>query len=132
MRRLVVGLALALVPLASDEPRGGDGRTEVTGLEGAWQVKSVRAEGLDLPAEEFKGFVLTFRGTQVTYTNGDQRETGTYRLNASRSPMELDIVPTNRQPPVVRMIFRIDGDVLKIATTREETTRPRSFDDPGI
>ena len=137
MRRSVCLLAVVLlvVPLlGSDAPKEYDGATETDELQGTWTVVSgtVVGSGRGRPLD---GLALTFSGGQYQF-QGDWDERGAYTVDRSRQPHHLDIAPTGGKKAswaraASKLIYQLDGDVLRIAFAGNDGARPASFDEVG-
>jgi RNA polymerase sigma factor (sigma-70 family) len=102
-------------------------------LQGKWTVVSARQNGKDVNADEeaaIKDKPFVFKGDKVT-AKGECD----YSINPSKSPKEMDIVPTEgpegEKGMKFRAIYELKGDSLKIAFTGPGMDRPRAFDEMG-
>jgi uncharacterized protein (TIGR03067 family) len=134
MRRTVCLLAALLVlpSLGSDAPKEYDGATaKADDLDGEWQLTAVTFDGIQVT---FHKTVVAFHGGRYTETGGKRQEIGTYKVAAVRSPAELDMTPSNGQDQgrTFRHIYRIDGDVLKLARTMNGGARPENFQEEAV
>jgi uncharacterized protein (TIGR03067 family) len=120
-------------------------------LEGTWVIVSATWEGepLSLACKEKKAKALTwnFSGERFKSFIGWKAatEAGTYRVNPTRSPKHLDLMPTEGEVLTTRKcLYALEGDDLKIAFTlwffpgtpeqelvaakKMRATRPKSLD----
>jgi uncharacterized protein (TIGR03067 family) len=129
MRRVL--LLVPVLVLAGASVRGGDATKDQERLQGTWAVKSMRVGGkeVDPPVKETK---LTIEGNNWTQTGGKRTERGTYKLDPSKMPKHIDITKKgDKGSPVLRGIYSLKGDTLKICVPNKgpEGPRPASFDD---
>ncbi len=93
-------------------------------------------DGKDAPADAVKDLVLTFDGDKMTFSQrADTKKPATYKLDASQKPAHLDLMPSDgpEKDMVMKMIYQIDGDTLKLAgPAKPDGDRPKGFDDKGI
>jgi uncharacterized protein (TIGR03067 family) len=134
MRRTTCLLvALLLLPsLGSDSPQDYDGATaKADDLVGEWQVTAITDNGLHVI---FIKTVVAFHGGRYTKTDGKREESGTYKVAAVRSSAELDMTPSNGrdQGRTFLHIYRIEGDVLKLARRTKGQGRPDSFEEKAV
>jgi uncharacterized protein (TIGR03067 family) len=126
MRRnilLLAGVLLVAPSFGSDSPKECDGQVEIDGIEGTWKLVSVEDNGKASPGFEFA--VIFCKGAWTS--TSDQK--GSYKVDAKQRPALLDwriTDPPGDQKPA-KSIYRLDGDILKIAYYLEDD-RPRHFD----
>ena len=81
-------------------------------IEGRWKVVSVDLAGMPVPGLE--GAELVLAGGQKVFTLPDGRiEKGTYQLNATKGPAEIDATTEGIDGPESG-IYAVDGDSLKL------------------
>jgi uncharacterized protein (TIGR03067 family) len=126
---LLAGVLLVVPALGSDAPKGYDGAAEIDGIEGTWQAVSVEnTGGTFLTPPEWR---MTFRAGKFTWTGGGIHPQGSYKVDAGKKPAWLDMTYLPEGDPTLKNIFRIDGDILKIAWTLGDGERPQRFDIHG-
>ena len=135
MRRTTLLFAILLVVplLGSDSPKEYDDVTVNGGIEGTWRETGFEANvrKIELNFEVVK----TYRsGTFTIVSPGPSA--GSYRIDHSRNPPELDWIPTSgvHKGKTIKWIYQIDGDTLKIACLANEYEKrpPNGFDDKGL
>ena len=111
---------LLVVPLlGSDSPKEYDDATVNGTIEGTW-----RETGFEITGQKMKvnfEVVKTYRsGTFTIVSPGPS--VGSYRIDYSRNPPELDWMPTSgvHKGKTIKWIYQIDGDTLKIACLANE------------
>jgi len=127
MKKALLGVAAVALMIAADDKKD-DVKDK---LKGTWTVVSMEVGGKKAPDEVVKGQTLTFEADKVTHKEKDKAEPATYKLDASKKPAELDVMPTEgpEKGKTMKMIFQLDGDTLKLAVKMNPEERPKSFDD---
>jgi uncharacterized protein (TIGR03067 family) len=126
MKRYAVLAVAACLLVAADDPKAESDR-----LQGTWVLVSAEEDGQEVPREaiEAGSSRITFKGSDYidsSRASGDEViQRGTFRLDASRRPKELDLVPD--RGAAFHMIYNLDGDTLKIATSLDGKARPKDF-----
>jgi uncharacterized protein (TIGR03067 family) len=116
--------------LADDE---ADLEIEIRKFQGTWTIESSETGGMMLPADQLKGFILTYEGDKHTVKNGDQViQVGTQKIDPSKSPKAIDVTMTEgpNKGAVMLGIYEIDGDTLKVCFDAGGNTRPTEFKSP--
>jgi uncharacterized protein (TIGR03067 family) len=68
---------------------------ELTKFQGTWTIESSVTGGTELPAEDLKGFIVTFEGKTHTVKRGKEViQVGTQMLDPSQSPKAIDVTMT--------------------------------------
>jgi uncharacterized protein (TIGR03067 family) len=117
---------IGVVALGSDSSKEYDGRAESEGIEGMWKLVSMEDNG---EATHDMNGELVFHKGGWTWTTPNSTQKGWYKVDVRERPALLDLKitdPPGTQEPA-KSIFRIDGDILKIAYYLEDD-RPRDFD----
>ena len=110
---------------------GGDGKddatTDLKNIQGKWKVTSGVIDGNELPADQLGE--LVYSGNKYTWKSGDQSGAGTFKLDHSKKPKQLDAVPSDGpvKGQTVEHIYEIDGDKLRICLALPGTNRPTQF-----
>src|SRR5262245_55057990 len=69
-----------------------DVEKELKKFQGTWTFESVHTGGKEVPASEFKGITVTFKGDKYTVKKGAEViQAATQKLDPSRSPKTLDV-----------------------------------------
>ena len=122
---LVLSLALIVGAPAKEAPK-----KEEPSVVGEWVAESGVVAGEVMPKnEKLPTFIFTKDGklTVVEGNKKDKDDTGGYKIDTTKKPAELDLIP----PPAVKdrnilAIFKIEGDTLTICAKRDGT-RPTEF-----
>jgi len=113
--------------LADDK---ADVEKETKKFQGDWTIESSVTGGMELPADQLKGFVVIFEGDKHTVKMGDQViQVGTQKIDPSKSPKTIDVTMTEGpdKGKVLLGIYEIDGDTLKVCFDPEGKKRPTEF-----
>src|ERR1700722_12121645 len=113
MRRLspLLAVLLVILLLGSDSPKDYDDRTEYVGIEGMWRLTAYEFGGrkVKLPFQ----VVLIYRDETFVYKRSDGDTTqGNYRIDPSRNPAPLDLIPSsgNFKGQTHKWIYQINND----------------------
>jgi uncharacterized protein (TIGR03067 family) len=123
MKLMLLILALGLVP-------GADEKKDIDVFKGTWKISSVKING-DAPPE-MKG-TFTFDGTDLKIKLGSQDHQVTFKLDSTKKPKEIDVTPGDgpQAGMLMRGIYSLSKDELKICLAHPEQDRPKSLDKPG-
>ncbi len=96
-------------------------------FKGTWKVvKVLNDKGEE---EDFKGAELTFDesgGLELSH-NGEAKK-GTYKLNPTSKPKEIDIVPNDNDGKAIKGIYQFEKKDLKLCVdANPDGTRPTEF-----
>jgi uncharacterized protein (TIGR03067 family) len=132
---LALALALALFA-ASAAVAQGDAKKDPAKFQGTWVIESAQTDGKEIPSEVFKSFKMTFKGDAYAVQMGQEKIEGTFRLDSSANPRQIDILPDNGpdRGRVQPGVYEFDGDKLKICAAPPGKERPAGFetkDKPG-
>jgi uncharacterized protein (TIGR03067 family) len=123
----LVGLALTIgAPTVKDPPN-----KDAPSIVGEWIGETAISGGKQRPAPE-KGFVMKFSadGTLSLKDDGRDRPDVPYKLDAKKTPAEIDIVPPKGEETMIG-IYKIEGDTLTICLTGgKDAARPTKFESP--
>jgi uncharacterized protein (TIGR03067 family) len=123
---LLAGVLVCVVALGSDSPKEYDDATmQVDELQGTWQGVAVEIDGSRARAPK----ELAFRSGAWQISEAGPLPLGRYMTEAGRKPAHLDMRGANE---TVEYIYRIDGETLRMARTKNGTPRPKSFDDKDL
>ena len=110
----LVGLVLLSIPVGAFQESV---KTAKMSLQGTWALKDVRVndeEETKRIAKKMKGTKVTFSGDKVTVKAEGKDQTGSYRVDPSKSPKEMDWImktPDNKEV-VMRGIYEHKGNRL--------------------
>lgn len=102
-------------------------------LQGEWLLTSVDIQGKTLPAPAEKGGSIVFakEGKLTLKDPGKPDKTGSYKVDAATSPMQLDLIVAKKgkESETMQGIYELDGDNLKMCFSADgaKGKRPREF-----
>jgi uncharacterized protein (TIGR03067 family) len=122
---LIVGVACCV---AADKPSDAV-QKEYQRLEGTWQFVSIEMEGKQIPAQFFKGSSLILHGDQCTMKDSAATYHGTYTLDVTRTPKELDVNFTDGPEKGKKAlgIYELEGDTYRVCLGLTGKSRPTEF-----
>lgn len=122
MKRMMLVLMVGLV-------MGADEKKDQNELKGTWNITAFESGGNTPP--EIKG-TFTFDGNDLKIKLADRDHTGTFKLDGTKKPKEIDVTPGDgpEAGKVMKGIYAVSKDELKLALARSEKERPKSFDKP--
>lgn len=107
-----------------DKPKAPSSDNEL--IQGAWNVEGCEFQGKKENLGKDEKLTLIFKGDKLVTKQGDDAETGTFRLDSSKTPKTIDL---GRRKDVVPGIYELKDDQLKIAFVRDpKGKRPTSFE----
>ena len=114
----------------------GQDKDPIEELKGVWQAESIEVAGMLAPEEPTKLMRFTFKEKEVLIRGNyqDEREESCkFKLDATKSPKQIDIQPATEKEPIIG-IYRIVDGKLEICLRKESKERPTEFktskDDP--
>lgn len=102
---------------------------ELARFQGSWTATQATSEGQALPAEALAQLAITIQGDKAT-SRTDPTDVNTLRINAGKSPAEVDIVDKDNK--IQRAIYRfVDANTLQICLQIiPGGQRPKEFSAP--
>jgi uncharacterized protein (TIGR03067 family) len=102
---------------------------EYARFEGAWKFVSIEIEGKNMPEKFFKGSRLILKGPQFTYQEGGTTYKGTYKVDVSKKPNQIDMTFTEGPEKDKTMvgIYELDGDTYRVCVNPTGKGRPTEF-----
>jgi uncharacterized protein (TIGR03067 family) len=131
--RTLSAIALSVIFLFAASARAGtpkdaDVKKDVEKFQGKWTVASIEENGKAAPADEVAKFEVTIKGDVFTVKIKDEENKEmTIKVDATKKPAAIDLVPKNAKEPTVLGIYKLDGDTLTICGTDEKKERPAEF-----
>jgi uncharacterized protein (TIGR03067 family) len=111
-------------PAANEATRGDRQR-----YQGDWQLTSARRDGKDMPAENVKAFRCKFHDDRFSITrDGKVVESGTLRLDPSKTPKALEVTLDGGDGQLVLGIYELEGDTYRMCYGGPGKDRPTTFD----
>jgi len=131
MRWMWLVLLAATVVAAAETPEDKE-KDALKKLAGVWRVETATLDGMDLA--KAIGEEIVFEGNKVTkrHPQGGEEEVFTCKINPQATPLEMDLKPEDKDKvDILRCIYEIKGETLKICVQRRDQDRPREFKDDG-
>ena len=126
MKKCLLGLLVVGLLTAADDKKPADDKAK---LQGTWAVVAMEIEGRKVPHEQVKSF--TFDGDKFTAQRKDGSGTGTFKLDATQKPPHIDLVSDDGKV-MHRMLYRLDGDMLKLNGDKKREVRPKSYEAAAV
>lgn len=106
-----------------------------TGLDGGWTLVGVEVAGqkkteADLAKEPTADRKLKATADQLVGSKGGKEEVMSYKLNATKTPNEIDLTATEEgKPKTMYGIYKLEGDLLTICLSDagKPEDRPKEF-----
>lgn len=99
-------------------------------MNGVWTVVSSEANGALLPTEDSAGLTVTIAGDKYTVTKDRVIDRGTFTVNATEAPKQMDIRPNTGEGAgrLIPAIYEFNGDSLRVCyATQDGSERPARF-----
>lgn len=129
MKKVLFAVLVAVAPaVAADTPEDA-AQKEYARFEGAWKIVSVEIEGKKLPETFFKGSRLVLKGPEFTYQEGGMTSKGTYRVDVSKKPKQIDITFSEgpQKDKTLLGIYELDDDTYRLCLDPTGKGRPTEF-----
>ena len=102
---------------------------DLKAMEGTWKVESAEAGGQKIESEDVLAIVVKITGARYEVRVKDKIDGGTLSLDETKTPKTLDATDTEGDDvgKVVKAIYELTGDTLKVAYTLDGGERPKEF-----
>jgi uncharacterized protein (TIGR03067 family) len=101
-------------------------------IQGRWKPISIERGGKPIASRTGPNdkMALIIGGNRYDWTSGDEPMAGTYRLDPSKTPKELDMMPGGgaNQGSTLKGIYQIEGDTLYVCLAAPGEGRPTEFE----
>jgi uncharacterized protein (TIGR03067 family) len=125
------GLAIVVVGLLAAAGTAGQdaSKADKEKLVGSWEVLSGEKGGEKVRENEIKNIKLVFHADgKLTLDKDGQQKDATYKLDAKKKPKEFDLtINENGKEVMVKGIYHLEGDNLKLCFAGPEGERPTAF-----
>jgi uncharacterized protein (TIGR03067 family) len=113
---------LAVVFASAGVVAGGDAKADLKKLAGTWSVVSAQKGGKDAPENDIKELRLIFNGDKFTARFGDKSKDGTFKIDPSKKPKQIDITLMDK---IAEGIYQFKGDNLELCLSEPGGGEPR-------
>jgi uncharacterized protein (TIGR03067 family) len=98
-------------------------------FQGTWEVVSVEKDGSPLSQDDIAGITVMISGSAYKLINKDNVSKGTFSVDASKDPKQMDVHPhgENDDGRIMPAIYEITSDSFRVCYNPEGETRPTSF-----
>ncbi len=129
MKKVLLAVLVAASPVVAADTPEDAARKEYARFEGAWKIVSLEIEGKKLPEMFFKGSRLVLKGPEFTYQEGGMTSKGTYRVDVSKKPKQIDITFSDgpEKDKTLLGIYELDGDTYRLCINPTGKDRPTEF-----
>lgn len=137
--RLSVALAgfflAAVVAYADDKPDAA--AADLKAMVGKWKIEKAESGGEDItPLVKDAKFEILGGGKYTLELTGAEKDSGTFTVDPSKSPKEIDVKPTAGplKGKTMKAIYKIDGDAMTICYQHDlegGKPRPEKFETKG-
>jgi uncharacterized protein (TIGR03067 family) len=120
-------MALLLVAAGADA-----NKKDQEAMQGDWHCEKFVRDGQAASDDEAQALFRTVKGDGYTVSRFRKKAgAGTFKLNASKSPKEIDILPAagpKGKMVVIRGIYKIEDGKLTMCYAAPEQERPKAFE----
>jgi uncharacterized protein (TIGR03067 family) len=108
-------------------------KKELKKFQGEWEPVSGEINGMAAPYEGLKVIKVSVKGNKVTIKDGEQTEQGTFTLDPTKKPRQIDVTAKNSKGMEMKTtgIYEFDGGKLKVCYTLAGGERPKDFSTKG-
>jgi uncharacterized protein (TIGR03067 family) len=109
---------------AADDPA----RTDADKLQGSWKLVASEIDGKKAPEESVKTVRMTVKGDRIVLREENKEEEASFKLDPAQTPRALDLsIKVGDKMEVVKLIYELRGDDLKLCGGRAGKDRPKEF-----
>jgi len=108
---------------------GGASAIDLKRMQGAWRVASIESRGSLVPEENVTNIVVTVNGNNYEVSGGDITDKGTFTMDTSKSPRQMDIHPNSGPDSgvTIQAVYEVGAETMRVCYAREGASRPTSF-----
>jgi uncharacterized protein (TIGR03067 family) len=98
-------------------------------LQGTWEIVSAEKDGSAVPQDDIAGMTVVISGSGYRLINKDNVSKGTFSLDASKDPKQMDVhhQSENGDDHEMAAIYDVTSDTLRVCYNPEGGSRPTSF-----
>jgi uncharacterized protein (TIGR03067 family) len=126
--------AAVLVPMVTLAAAADDKKAEadLKAMVGKWKMETAKFDGKEV-TNTFKGLKFEIReGGKYAVDFGDEKDEGTFTVDPSKAPKEIDIKSTGgpNKGKTIKAIYKLDSDTLTVCYEFDATAaqRPTEFE----
>lgn len=122
---LIACLVLFAGPLLAED----ENEKDLKKMAGNWAAVSMQLNGKKQPEATIKAIRLTITGDKYNTVVGDEKDEGTLKIDATKTPKEMDITPSQgeNKGKVILCIYELKGNELKVSYAFNGTLRATDF-----
>ena len=122
MRRCVLLLAVTALGLADKDAPGAKDREA---MQGEWACESLTRDGTALDPDNAQALFRSVKGDKYVITRFRSKAgSGTFTLDATKTPREIDLVPDGPKKVVIKGIYMLDAEGLTMCYSAAGVERP--------
>jgi uncharacterized protein (TIGR03067 family) len=126
----LAAVCLAVLSISLSAPAAEDeSEQDLKKMGGNWIPILMQLNGKKQPADLMKAIRLTISGDKYNTVVGSEKDEGTLKLDAMKTPREMDIITSvgeNKGKPIP-CIYELKGNELKVCYGLNGTPRPADF-----
>jgi uncharacterized protein (TIGR03067 family) len=126
MRLVALALIGFVLPALADDKKEPDLKPFV----GGWTIEKAELGGMDI-TEHLKAMKFDIReGGKYTAVLGEEKDEGSFTIDPSKSPKEMDITSTGgpNKDKLIKAIYKLDGDTMTVCYELGGGDRPKQFE----
>jgi uncharacterized protein (TIGR03067 family) len=118
-------LASCLLLAVKDDPNVKD----QDAMQGDWACESFVIAGMALDDDNAQSIFRTIKGNgYTTFLFRKKLDSGTFKLDATKTPREIDLTPADKGKGVIRGIYKLEKDTLTMCYSTTGKDRPTKFE----
>src|SRR5262245_10764905 len=122
MKPRLLLVLIAGILLAADA-----GKDDLEKMQGDWNAIAFIRDGMKYPDDDANALFRTVKGNDYTISRFEKTVgKGTFKIDATRKPKTIDLVPANAKP--ILGIYEFDGDKLRMCYSVPGGERPKAFE----
>lgn len=123
---MVFTLMVAPAVMASDKP--DDSAKDLAALSGKWLIVSAESQGMDSSVVYRKRTLIVIEDGKLHFTDGFvNSKPAKFKLNTQTMPKSIDLCDGESKEKVVRGIYEMDKETLKLCINYGAGERPKVF-----
>jgi uncharacterized protein (TIGR03067 family) len=129
MKLIAFAILAVVVTLWTDNAE--QSKKDLDKMQGDWASVEMIRDGISLERDSAQAYFRTVEGEKYTISRYRKvAGTGTFKLNAAKSPREIDTTPSMPGAKTMKGIYDWDGDKLKMIFGPPGGDRPADFKCP--